>query len=333
MMRFISVLASILVLGVLVACGGADSSSEDGKTKLTLVAFSAPREAYAEIISAFQETATGQGVELDQSYGSSGEQSRAVEAGLPADVVHFSLEPDVTRLVEAGLVDPGWSASGRGGVLVHSVVVFAVRRGNPKGIRGWDDLVRDDVKLLTPNPFTSGGARWNLMAAFGAKVRHGASEQEGLEFLRKLLANVSVQDKSARESLQTFIGGKGDVLLAYESEAILAQRNGEQLDYVVPDQTILIEMPVAVVGGGGQAERALELVDFLFSPAAQRIFAQWGYRPVNPQAAAEVDYAQPADLFTIGDLGGWAQVQERFFDREQGLVAELGQELGVSTDS
>ena len=200
------------------------AEAEGGDKKITLVAYSTPREAYEAIIPAFQETADGEGVDFEQSYAASGEQSRAVESGLPADFVAFSLEPDVTRLVDAGLVDANWADDEYKGMVTDSVVVFVVRPGNPKNIQTWDDLLQEGLEVITPNPFTSGGAHWNIMAAYGAQLEQGKTEEEGVEYLRELfLNNVPVQDKSAREALQTFTGGKGDVLLAYENEAIFAQ--------------------------------------------------------------------------------------------------------------
>jgi sulfate/thiosulfate transport system substrate-binding protein len=336
LIRAITICLTALTAVSAASCGGVSQSSAEGEAdggRLTLVAYSTPREAYEEIIPAFQETASGNGVSFDQSYGSSGEQSRAVEAGLPADVLAFSLAPDVTRLVEAGLVEENWASDEFKGMVTDSVVVFAVRKGNPKQIRSWDDLLREDVEVITPNPFTSGGARWNLMAAYGARRELGESHEQAVEFLGELLANTAVQDKSAREALQTFVGGKGDVMIAYENEAITAQQKGEELDYVIPDQTILIENPVAVVAESGNLERAQAFVDFLRSPEAQRIFAEKGYRPVLGEVLAAVSYPAPSALFTIDDLGGWETVTERFFDREEGIVAKIEQELGVSTDS
>jgi sulfate transport system substrate-binding protein len=326
----------LLAVVSLAGCGGVSETSAEGGDdggRLTLVAYSTPREAYEEIIPAFQETAAGGGVSFDQSYGASGEQSRAIEAGLPGDVVAFSLEPDVTRLVEAGLVEEDWASDEFDGMVTDSVVVFAVRKGNPEEIRTWDDLVREDVEVITPNPFTSGGARWNLMAAYGAQRELGKSHEEAVDFLGQLLANTAVQSKSAREALQTFVGGKGDVMIAYENEAITAQQKGEELDYVIPDQTILIENPVAVVTESGNHEKAQAFVDFLRGPEAQRIFAEKGYRPVLGEVLAAISYPAPSALFTIDDLGGWESVTERFFDREEGIVAKIEQELGVSTDS
>src|ERR671916_441917 len=219
-----------------------------------------------------EATAEGGGVSFDQSYASSGEQSRAVEGGLPADVVEFSLEPDITRLVEAGLVDEDWNANEHDGMVTNSVVAFMVRKGNPKNIRTWDDLIRDGIEVIEPNPFTSGGAKWNIMAAYGAQLEQGKSPEEARAYLQELFEHVPVLDKSARESLQTFSTGKGDVLLGYENEAILAQQKGEELDYVVPDQTILIENPIATTTEANDPELAQSFVDFLYTPEAQEIF-------------------------------------------------------------
>ena len=327
--------AALLVICVAAACGGTSEAagpqgSASGGGTLTLVAYSTPREVYEELIPRFRATPAGRGVRFEQSYGSSGEQSRAVEAGLPSDVVAFSLEPDVTRLVEAGLVGDDWADDAWDGMVSTSVVVLAVRNGNPKNIRGWADLVRGDVEVITPNPFTSGGARWNVMAAYGAQLENGRSHEDGVEFLRALFRRVSVQDKSARESLQTFVGGKGDVLIAYENEAITAQQKGEELAYVIPDETILIENPIAVTSDAGDAAGAF--VEYARSRAAQRVFAEKGYRSIIPGLVDATPYPKPAKLFTIRDLGGWAEVQESFFDREAGVMAEIQRELGAPLD-
>ena len=326
-------LASLLLLCLLTAgCGGvSEAEGNSGSERLTLVAYSTPREAYEQLTRSFAATPHGDGVTFDESYGSSGEQSRAVEAGLPADVVAFSLAPDMDRLVDAKLVGGDWAEDEYDGMVTDSVVVLAVRKGNPKGIEGWDDLVRDDVEVVTPNPFTSGGARWNVMAAYGAQLERGRTEEEAIGYLEELFANVSVQDKSARESLQTFLGGKGDVLIAYENEAIFAQQKGEELDYVVPAETILIENPVAVTSEAPDAARAF--VAHLRSTEAQRVLAKAGYRPVRKDVLAEFEFPTPAQLFTIADLGGWDEVSEHFFDREDGVMAGINRELGEPTDS
>jgi sulfate transport system substrate-binding protein len=268
-------------------------------------------------------------VTFEQSYASSGEQSRAVESGLPADVVAFSLEPDITRLVEADLVAPDWADDEHEGMVSNSVVVLAVRKGNPKGIKDWDDLVRQDVEVITPNPFTSGGARWNVMAAYGAQVEQGKSKDEAVEYLRRLFHNVPVQDKSARESLQTFAGGKGDVLIAYENEAITAQQKGEELDYVIPDETILIENPIAVVSDSGSPAEAQAFIDYARSKPAQKVFAEKGYRSILPELVDAKRYPKPAALFTIEKFGGWDAVMKEFFDRDTGTVADIERDLGA----
>jgi sulfate/thiosulfate transport system substrate-binding protein len=332
MRSLILALAAIAVAALVTACGGtSEDSAEAGSdgAKLTLVAYSTPREVYAQLTKDFAKTGAGKGVSFDESYGSSGEQSRAVEQGLPADVVAFSLEPDVERLVEAGLVEEGWAGDYKG-MVTNSVVVFAVRKGNPKGIKTWDDLVEDGVEVIEPNPFTSGGARWNVMAAYGAQIKQGKTHEQAVEYLRELFKHVSVQDKSARESLQTFTGGKGDVLLAYENEAILAREKGEDLDYVVPDQTILIENPVAVTKDA--PEQATAFINYIRSEEAQRVFAKAGYRPVVNGLGDEFQFPLPPGLFTIADVGGWPEVQKKFFDREDGIMAGIQREVGADLE-
>ena len=316
---------SVLLAGVAALVGPLATGAAQ-ETTLTLVAYSTPREAYEEIIPLFQASEAGQGIAFDQSYGGSGDQSRAVEGGLPADVVALSLAPDVDRLVEPGLVAEEWADDEYNGMVTESVVVFAVRPENPKNIQTWDDLLRDDVEVITPNPLTSGGAKWNIMAAWGAQTEQGKTEEESTEYLRGLFETVPVQDKSAREALQTFLGGKGDVLLAYENEVITAQQAGETLDYVLPEQTILIENPVAVVAESEHPEQAQAFVDFLRTPEAQRVFGEKGYRPVVDEVLAEFDYVEPAGLFTIADFGGWEEVNPTFFDPDTGIVAEVQQE-------
>ncbi len=331
--RLLAPLVLVFLVLPLVACGEDTASGGGSSKKITLVAYSTPREAYEAIIPAFQKTAAGEDVDFEQSYAASGEQSRAVESGLPADFVAFSLEPDVTRLVDAGLVDSTWTDDSYKGMVTNSVVVFAVRPGNPKSIHTWDDLLQDGLEVITPNPFTSGGAQWNIMAAYGAQLQQGKSEEEGVEYLRELfLHNVPVQDKSAREALQTFVGGKGDVLLAYENEAIFARSAGQPLEYVVPDQTILIENPVAAVKTSGNLPAVQAFIDFLRGDEAQKIFGENGYRPVNEAVARQFDFPEPSGLFTIADLGGWPDVREEFFDRENGIFASIEEELGVPTD-
>jgi sulfate/thiosulfate-binding protein len=333
-MRLVLPLAALATLLVAAGCGGSSSGSSGGggsSKKITLVAYSTPQEAYDAIISAFQKTAAGKEVTFDQSYGPSGDQSRAVEGGLPANVVEFSLAPDVDRLVDAGLVDASWSKAKYDGFVTNSVVVLAVRKGNPKHIKTWDDLIKPGVEVITPNPYTSGGAKWNIMAAYGAQIERGSSPTQAQDYLGKLFHNVPVLDKSARDALQTFAAGKGDVLISYENEAITAQQKGEKLDYVIPDQTILIQNPAAVTKDAPKV--ASEFLDFLRGDRAQRIFAEKGYRTVNPALADSKRFPVPKQLFQIDKFGGWSKVNKEFFDPEAGLITKIFQGQGKSTAS
>jgi len=339
--------AAIAAALVVAACGGSDDTAGGGsssassaaasggpKTQLSLIAYSTPQVVYDQVIPQFQKTQAGNGVTFKESFGASGDQSRAVEAGLPADVVTFSLAPDMDRLVKAGLVANDWANTPTKGLVSKSVVSLIVRKGNPKNIRSWDDLLKPGVKVLTPNPFTSGAAKWNIMAAYGAKSGGGENAQAGLDYLRQLITkHVVVQDKSGREALQNFTSGTGDVLISYENEAITAQKKGQKVDYVIPDQTISIENPIAVVSKSSHTKQAKAFVDFALSTPAQQVFADWGYRPVD-QAVFDKNKARfptPKGLFTIQDLGGWSKVNDEFFDPDKGSVAKIEQAAGVST--
>jgi sulfate transport system substrate-binding protein len=333
MMKGRAKFAALLVAGALLAAGCGGGSGGSGGDKLTLVAYSTPREAYEQLIPEFQKTAAGKGVSFSQSYGASGDQSRAVQNGLAADVVAFSLEPDLTKLVDAGLVAKDWNADAHKGMVTNSVVVFIVRKGNPKNIRTWDDLITPGVEVIEPNPFTSGGAKWNIMAAYGAQLKAGKTPEQATAYLLELFRHVPVQDKSAREALQTFVGGKGDVMLAYENEAINAQQKEQPVDYVVPDNTILIENPIAVAAKSRNPTQAKAFVDFLRSEPAQKTYAARGYRPVDQAAAASANFPRPSGLFTIKDMGGWSEVNKMFFDKEGGIVAGIERQVGVSVGS
>ena len=328
------IVAALLAALVLVPAASAQPARRTD-TKLTLVAYSTPREAYAKLIPAFQKTTAGKDASFSQSYGASGEQARAVQNGLGADVVMFSLEPDMTSLVQAGLVDKGWNKGFYKGMVTNSVVVFVVRDGNPEKIKTWNDLLKPGIEVITPNPFTSGGARWNVMAAYGAWRKNGKTHKQAVANLEKLFRHVSVQDKSARESLQTFVAGKGDVLLAYENEAALARKNGQPVQYVIPRSTILIENPVAVVNKTSHPREAYAFVSYLRTPAAQEIFAENFYRPVVKSVARRFTRQFPArpGLFRIDQLGlgGWAKVQREFFDVRRGIFAEIQRKVGGDT--
>jgi len=336
-MKRSSLVTALVGIGALsmgiVACGGSDSGSSAGG-KVDLVAYSTPQQAYEEgIIPDFQATDTGSGVEFSTSFGASGDQRRAVEAGQPASYVGFSLEPDMTSVVEAGIVSPNWKDNQYKGIVTESIVVMMTRPGNPKGIEDWDDLTRDDVEVIQPNPATSGGAKWNIMAQYGSQVNAGKGEQEALQFVSDVFANTSVLDSSARSSLQTFSTGKGDVLIGYENEGIQARDEGVELEIVYPksESTLLIENPAAVTEKAQNPDAAKAFLDFIWSDEGQRKFADYGYRPVNDTIAAEYsgEFPSPAELFTIAEFGGWEKVDSEFFDDSKGKVTAILRKQGA----
>jgi sulfate transport system substrate-binding protein len=340
------VAVAILGSGIVAGCGGsADTTSSAGSTgsssggsstQLALVAYSTPKKAYDALTTAFAQTSAGKGVAFNESFGASGSQSRAVATGQPADVVAFSTEPDMSRLVKAGIVSKSWDANPEKGISSDSVVVFVVRKGNPKHITGWDDLVKPGVDVITPNPSTSGSARWNILAGYGAQLKEGKSPAQALAYLKTLLTkNVSVQDSSASAALQTFTSGKGDVLLDYESDAIAAEKAGDAVQYVIPKQTILIETPIAITAKTSHAQQAQAFVNWQWTTAGQTIWAQQGYRPVLASVAKQFasKFPTPPQLFTIKYLGGWTTVKKAFFDPSSGSVTKIEQAAGVPTAS
>jgi sulfate/thiosulfate-binding protein len=323
--------AAALVLAAALSACVSTAGTQDGTVRLSLVSYSTPQEAYTRIIEAYQRTPEGRGVTFSQSYGGSGDQSRAVLAGLRADIVAFSLEPDLTRLVADGLVAENWRDGPGNGMVTDSVVVIGTRKGNPGGLTDWADLTGPGVEVLTPNPFTSGGARWNVLAAYGATSARGAEHARGVEYLNALFDHVPVQDDTARKSLQTFTGGKGDAILAYENEALFARSKGQPLDYTIPDATLLIENPAAVTTTSRHPEAAAAFLEFLHGPVAQRIFAENGYRPTAADVPGARSFPAPPGLFTISDLGGWDTVTDRFFDPRDSVMADVERRLGVGT--
>lgn len=324
---FLLVLTAISL--AITACGGSQPpQSGEGEVHLVLAGFTTPREAYAEIIPLFQAhwlEETGQTVTFEESYQGSGAQSRAVAEGFEADIVALSLEADITRLEDAGLITHDWKTIGAGGMVTDSVVAFAVRSGNPLGIDDWDDLGDEGVEVLTPNPATSGGAMWNVLGLYGAALRGNiegvpADDPESAkEFLTSILFNVIVMDDSARDSITTFEQGIGHVAITYENEVLVGQQAGIDYELVIPRSTILIENPVAVVDAyvdeHGTRAAAEAFVAFLFTPEAQEVFANHGLRSIDPDVAAATASQYPAvtDLFTIEFFGGWAQAREDIF--------------------
>jgi sulfate/thiosulfate-binding protein len=292
-------------------------------TKLSLVAYSTPREAYGQLIPAFQKTAAGKDVSFSQSYGASGEQSRAVASGLDADLVAFSLAPDITSLVQKNLVAKNWAGDKWHGMVTRSVVVFVVRDGNPKKLKTWTDLLKPGVQIVTPNPFTSGGARWNVMAAYGGALRAGKTPKQAETYLAQMWKHVVAQPASAREGLQTFLAGRGDVFLAYENEALFAQQKGQPVQFAIPKATILIENPIAVTSTPKHKAQAQAFLKYLRTKPAQRIFAQNGYRPLIKGVTQGLNFPNRPQLFTIKYVGGWAKVEKKFFDPRTGVMAKI----------
>lgn len=330
----LALLAALAVVAAMVVagCGGSDDSATgaDGGGDLDVVGYSTPEAVYEEALEpGFEGTPDGAGVSFSNSFGASGDQSRAVEAGQPASVVHFAQGGDMIRLVEAGLVAPAWDKQRYDGIAQDSVVVMTVRKGNPEGLKALDDLLTEDVEIITPNPFSSGAARWNIMAIYGSQLHQGKSPQEALDAVKTVLEKTVVQPGSARDALAAFTQGEGDVLLGYENEAIKAQEEGEDVDYVIPPSTILIETPIAVTVDAPEAAQAF--LDYVWSDEGQKLWAENGYRPVNPKLVDPKQFPTPDDLFTIDEFGGWEKVNDEFFDDETGSVAEIEKELGVST--
>ena len=314
----------------------AAATSGAGNTQLQLVAYSTPKKAYDALIAAFAQTGAGKGVSFGESFGASGSQSRAVDTGQPADVVAFSTTPDMTRLVKDGIVAKNWNADPENGFSSDSVVVLVVRKGNPKHITGWDDLIKPGVDVITPNPSTSGSARWNILAGYGAQLKEGKTPAQALAYVNTLLTkNVSVQDSSASAALQTFTGGKGDVLLDYESDALAAEKAGDAVQIVYPRQTILIQTPIAVTSKSPHGSQAQAFVNWQWSTAGQTIWAEKGYRPVLASVASQFasKFPTPPDLFTIDYLGGWTKVAKAFFAPSTGTITKIEEAAGVPTAS
>ena len=320
----------IALLGVGLLAGSATGASKGDS--ISLVAYSTPKDAYGKLISAFQKTQAGNGVDVSQSYGASGDQARAVAAGQPADLVALALDPDVNLLVGKNLIPKNWAANSHRGIVSDSVVAFVVRDGNPKKIKGWNDLVKSGVQVITPNPFTSGGARWNVMAAYGAQRRAGKTDKQAVAYLYKLFKHVPVQPDSARAALQIFAQGKGDVLLTYENEAIYAGKKGVHTEYHIPKATVLIETPVALTKTGVGKPAAKAFYKYLWSSTAQKAFAEQGYRPVVKSVAKGYHFYKPPGLFTISSakwgLNGWVKVNKRFFHPEKGIMAAVERSIG-----
>lgn len=307
--------------------GGASPAANKGKVELTLVSFAVTKAAHAAIIPKFIEQwqkEKGQTVTFSESYGGSGSQTRAVIDGLEADIVHLALALDTAKIEKAGLIQPGWEKEAPNeGIVSKSVAGIVTREGNPKNIKNWEDLSKDGVKLITADPKTSGVARWNFLALWGSVLKTGGDDAKALDFTTKVYKNVPILTKDAREATDVFFKqGQGDALINYENEIILAGQKGEKPTYTIPDVNVSIDNPIAIVDKNvdkhGTREVAEAFVKYLYTPEAQREFAKAGFRPVDATVAAEPEFAKKyppvKTLFTAKDLGGWGEIQQKFFD-------------------
>jgi sulfate/thiosulfate transport system substrate-binding protein len=310
---------STLIAAVVAALASATVAAAG--TNLSLIGYSTPKTVMGKIIQAWQQTPDGRGVTFTQSYGASTDQARAVAQGLKADVVFLSTGDDVNLLVDQGLVDAKWNHQSYNGVAADTVVVFAVRNGNPKHVKGWADLVKPGVQVITPNPFSSGSAKWNVLAAYGAERRLGKTDK-----------HVVSQDTSGRNATNTFLAGKGDVLITYESEALAARQNGQNIQYVIPRQSMLIELPIAVLKSSANKDVANKFIRFVKGDAAQDLFGQYGFRPVDKKVAAKYADKFPSrpGIFKIDDkiFGGWRKADDVWFDANKGRMVKIEQQAG-----
>jgi len=335
--RFLALAAAALAVPAILSGCAASSGASSDSDKLSVVGFSVLKTANEPVISAFQKTGAGKGVSFTTSYGASGDQSRAVAGGLHADEVHLSLQPDVQSLVDAGLVDKSWDQNATHGILTDSVVVFLVRKGNPLHIESWDDLVKPGVKVITPNPASSGSAKWNILAAWAhAEDAPGGSDAKAQEFVTKLLHNTVALPGSGSDALASFLAGNGDVLLAYENDSIEAKAAGDDVDYIVPKDTLLIENPAAVTTDA--SPKAQDFLDFQLSKQGQTLYAKAGFRPVVSGVKTDVPGANdPSNPFpavktqyTIDKtFGGWEKANAEFFDDKTGVITKIIAGLNV----
>ena len=326
------VVALAVITGVVAACQGGASDAVGGggptnvNTKITLVAYSVPEPGWSKVIPAFNASVEGKGVQVVTSYAASADQSRGAVEGKPADIVNFSVEPDITRLVKAGKVSADWDKDATKGIPFGSVVTLMVRKGNPKNIRDWDDLLRPGIEVVTPSPLSSGSAKWNLLAPYAAKSGGGRDVQAGIDFISKLVhEHVKLRPGSGRIATDVFVEGSGDVLISYENEAIAVERQGKPVEHVIPQQTFKIENPLAVVITSPHLDTAIAFKNFQYTAAAQKLWAQTGFRAVDPAVAAKFrdQYPVPVKLWTVTDLGGWAAVDPQLFDKNTGSITKV----------
>ena len=323
------VLAAAATAALVLAAGAAARTTG---TSLALVGYSTPKTVMGKIIQAWQQTPAGNGVSFTQSYGASTDQARAVAQGLKADIVFLSTGDDVNLLVDAGLVNQNWDEQAYHGIAADTVVVFAVRPGNPKHIKTWQDLIKPGVQVVTPNPFSSGSAKWNILAAYGAERRLGKTDKQATAYVQQLFQHVVSQDSSGRNATNTFLSGKGDVLITYESEALNSRLNGQDIQYVIPRQTMLIELPIAVLKSSSNIDKANQFIQYVKSDPAQSLLAQYGFRPVDPKIAKKYadKYPSRPGVFRVDDkyIGGWRNADKVWFQPNTGRMAKIEQAVG-----
>jgi sulfate transport system substrate-binding protein len=331
MLALACAVVAVLVGGV-AACGGGPSDEVGGegrsgaRTSITLVAYAVPEPGWKKVIPAFNDSEQGKDVQVVTSYGASGDQSRGVVDGKPADVVNFSVEPDITRLVTAGKVSADWNKDATKGIPFGSVVTLVVRNGNPRHIKDWDDLLQPGLEVITPSPLSSGSAKWNLLAPYAVKSAGGKNPQAGLDFVEQLISDhVKLRPGSARDATDVFLQGTGDVLISYENEAIAVERKGKPVQHVNPPQTFKIDNPIAVLTTSSHLETATAFKNFQYTAPAQKLWAQAGFRPVDPAVATEFrgEFPTPEKLWTITDLDGWETVDSQLFDKRGGGITKI----------
>ena len=337
-MRRLLLLALIIpVIFVIVFAGGGSAQARRAGTTLNLVAYSTPKAVMGKLITRFQHQPAGQGVSFTQSYGPSGSQAKAVAAGQPADIAFLSTGLDVDTIVNAGLVSKNWTKTPYNGIAADSVVAFVTRPGNPKNIHTWNDLIKPGVQVVTPDPFPSGSAKWNILAAYGQARKAGMSDKKAVQFVTKLFKNVVSQPSSGSNAATAFFNGQGDVLITYESEAYAAFAKGEQGTLVVPKPTMLIQLPMVATTNAPAAAQAF--ISYAHAPKQQRIFAANGYRPVVKSVLKRADLASwrkkynTGPTFNIRDrlFGGWLHANKVWFDLDTGRMVGIEKAVGGPT--
>ena len=322
-----------LILPVVFVCAGA-AQARQSDTTLNLVAYSTPKPVMQKLITRFAHTSAGNGIAFSQSYGPSGSQARAIVAGQPASIVFLSTGLDIDALADAGLVSKSWDHAPYSSIAADSVVAFVVRSGNPKHIHTWGDLTKSGVQVVTPNPFSSGSAKWNVLAAYAAARKSGMNDHKAVQFVTKLFKNVVAQDSSGSNAASTFFSGKGDVLITYESEAYAAFAAGKQGTLVVPGPTMLIELPMVALKNAPSAAKAF--ITYAHAPKQQAIFAANGYRPVvrsvlkRPDLASWAKKYDTGPTFNIRDrlFGGWRKANRVWFDPNTGRMVGIERAIG-----